>query len=800
MIRHYLHILFRIMHRQKGFTFIHVAGLALGLCVCFLILIWVSHELNYDRFHNESERIYRIGIDLEAGRHMRWPMTMPNLASVMLPEIPEIETSVRLSKPARTSVKIKDQVFQEDLVGHADTGFFGVFNFPIVSGDPATALKAPYSVILTESMAKKYFPDTDPLGQLLMIGGNQEYRVTGVIKDVPSQSHIQFNMLCSFESMYAENREDMENWLHIQFYTYFLLMKNSSINDVEAKFPILIDKHMGSILASMGGTMAFFLQPLTQIHLHSHLPGELSVNVSMSTVYLFSGIGLFILGIACVNFINLSTARSAMRTREVGMRKTLGAMRQGLIFQFLGESIAYSLLALCIAFILTATALPIFTSFIGHELGRGLFASPSIILGCVGLALFVGIIAGSYPAFYLSSFYPIHVLKGGIVEDHRHSRLRRSLVVFQFVVSIILIIGTMSVYRQLHFMKNKDLGFDGEQVVVIPGVNRIVKQQSLESIRSEIMSINGVVDVAGSFPLPSRGAWTGIFYPEGFTDDQPQSMKRIHVGDHFIPLMKMEITKGRNFDGNRGTESQSLIINEKAAQVLGWNNPIGKTFRNRESQQLGGGSTTMQVIGVLKDFHNESLHNEVEPLVMFYNPDNSRYLTLRIAPEQIPNTMNSIKKTWVKLAPNLPFDYFFLDDSFNRLYRNEERLGKLILYFSVVAIFIGCLGLFGLAAFVTERRTKEIGIRKVLGATELSVFGMMVKEFLILVVLAVVVACPVAYLGLKRWMVSFAYQAELNAMVFIMAGTIALTVALCTIGFQVMKASRINPARALRYE
>jgi putative ABC transport system permease protein len=796
----YVKVSLRNMIRQKEYSLINVAGLAVGMTCCVLILLWVVNELSFDRYHENADRIYRLCLDANIGTQLRAPVTMAPAAPALISELPEVAHGARIASPERVSVEYQDRTFQEDDVGYADNSIFDIFTFPFVSGAPQTALAAPYSVVITEDMAKKYFGDQEPVGKILRFDDEADFTVTGVVKNVPPNSHFSFNMLRSFETLSREDPELMEAWVAARFYTYLLLAEDCDPAELEEKFAAFVERHMGDILSAIGGTVKLFLQPLTRIHLYSDFGADLSANGDITRVYLFSGIALFVLLIACFNFVNLATARSATRAREVGMRKTLGAGRGKLIAQFLGESLIYSFISIALACILLEIALPLFNSLAERQLSLNYFQSPWLIPGLAGLALVVGLLAGCYPAFFLSSFRPVRVLKGGWSTTASGSGFRRVLVVAQFVISITLIIGTITIYNQIDFMKNKKLGFDKEHVLVIPSMNQAMAL-SYPSIRDELMNIAGVTAVGASSVVPGRGLTKSLFFPEGFSDSQPQTMDYLLVDPAYIPAMGMEIAAGRNFSADFATDStESAIINQTAARRFGWDNPIGKTFRLPRLPGDEGEPVIVTVIGVVKDFHMVSLHQKIEPQIIFYDIGSVNNISVRIAPENITHTMDLLEKEWKKINPQRPFDYFFMDESFNSQYQAEERLGTITLYFGLLAVFIGCLGLFGMSSYAAEQRTKEIGVRKVLGATVAGIVLLLSKEFTRWVLVANIIAWPAAYLLADRWLEDFAYRISISWTTFVLAGFLALLIALATVSFQAVKAALANPVETLGYE
>jgi len=800
MFRNYLKVALRNIIRHKGYSIIHVVGLAIGMTCCILILLWVQDELSYDRYHQKADRIYRLCLDANIGTQLWAPVAMAPAAPAMIEEFPEVVNAARIVKPERASVTYQGKTFQEQDVGYADNSIFDIFTFPLVSGDPQTALTTPYSVVITEEMAEKYFGDQEPVGKILRLDDEADFTVTGVVKNVPGNSHFSFNMLRSLETVARENPQLMEAWITVRFYTYLLLAENSDHQQLEQKFAAFVDRHMGDFLNPIGGTVKLFLQPLTRIHLYSDFGGDLSAAGDITNVYLFSAIALFVLLIACFNFVNLATARSATRAREVGMRKALGAGRGKLMAQFLGESLIYSFISIALACILLEMALPLFNSVAQRELSLNYFQRPWLIPGLLGLALVVGLLAGCYPAFFLSSFKPVRVLKGTWSASASGSGFRRALVVAQFVISIALIVGTITIYNQVDFMRDKKLGFDKEHVLVIPGMNQAVRQ-SYPSIRDELAIIPGVKAVGGSSLVPGRGITKSIFFPEGFSESQPQTMDYLLVDPDYIPTMGMEIAAGRNFSAHLATDSsESAIINQTAARRFGWDNPIGRTFRLPRLPGDEGEPLIVTVIGVVKDFHMTSLHHKIEPQIIFYDMSGVTNISVRIAPENIIHTMDLLKEEWNKINPQRPFDYFFMDESFDSQYRAEERLGTITFYFSVLAIFIGCLGLFGMSSHTVEQRTKEIGVRKVLGATIAGIVLLLSKEFTRWVAVANIIAWPAAYLLADRWLESFAYRISISWTTFVLAGFLALSIALITVSFQAIRAALANPVETLRYE
>lgn len=800
MFKNYIKIAFRNIKKQKGYAFINISGLAIGMAACLMILLWVHDELNFDSYHENADRIYRLTIDANLGTQMKAPVSPTPAGPALVEEYPEVLQSARLTRPNRSPVIVGENEYFEENVAFADNSVFEIFSFPFLEGDPKTALGTAYSAVITESIARKYFGSESPIGKMIKFGGDEEYAVMGVVRNVPKNSHFQFSILRSMETRYAEARDLMENWMAISQYTYVLLAENADPENLEQKLPALIDKNMGTILKSYGASIVLHLQPLKKIHLHSDFPGDIGAQGDIMTVYLFSAIAIFVLFIACINFVNLSTARSATRAKEVGMRKTLGAVRHRLVGQFLGESILYSMLSLLLAVILILVTMPWFNALLGRRLSLNILQVPWLIPGFIGLALIVGITAGSYPAFFLSSFHPVRVLRGRAKAGTKNLRFRRILVIAQFAISIVLIIGTMMIYKQLTYMKLKELGFDKEHVVVLPGLSDVM-EASYETMRNEFKSIPGVLNVGASSMVPGRGIMKSLFQPEGFTQEQSQPMDYRYIDPAYLSTLEIEIVEGRNFSEDLSTDrTESALINETAAERFGWKDPIEKQFILDAQQSGQQGETRINVIGVIQDYHSMSLREKIEPMILFYDTTECTTLAIRIAPTNIQKTLGLIQSKWKAILPQKPFDYFFLDDSFDSQYRAEERMGNLTLRFSLLAIFIGCLGLFGMASYTTEQRTKEIGIRKVLGASATLIVRMLSKEYVVLVGIGNLIAWPAAYLLMKSWLDNFAYRTSLSPWVFLAAATLSLVVALVTVSYQSVKAALSNPVKSLRYE
>jgi putative ABC transport system permease protein len=799
MFKNYLKSALRNIKKHKGYASINIIGLAIGMACCILIVLYITTELSYDRYHSKAERIFRLGLDANmGGSKVITPISNVPSAPALIQGYPEVIDAVRIRTVSRTSVEYEDKQFYENEILYADNSIFSIFTFPLMIGDPRTVLETAYSIVLTEDTAKKYFGDRNPVGKTLTLNNESNFVITGVMKNVSPNSHFTFDMVCSYETLYDRNREMMEEWFNFRDYTYLLLAEGFDYRELENKFPALIEKHMGSTLQALGGEINFFLQPLASIHLHSNLENEIAPNSSITYIFIFAAVALFILCIACINFMNLATARSSTRAKEVGMRKVVGAERKELIWQFFGESLLYSFMSLTIALLLSWLVLPFVSSLSGQDLSINLARVPWLIPGLIGFALFVGLLAGSYPALFLSAFRPAQVLKGNLKAGSVHSRLRSILVVSQFLISISLIIGTGIILSQIKFMKNKSLGFDKENVLVVEIMDRNLRR-SLDSIKAEMQRVPGVLSVSSSSLVPGQEPSVQPFVPEGYSEKQAQLMEIFWIDHDFFPTLGMEVVKGRNFSLEFGTDSSSaVIINETAARRYGWENPIGKTIRAPSDEVMKWDTYT--VVGVVKDFHRTSLHSVIAPQLI--GNDSSRFdeLVIRIAPENSDTTLNLLREKWEEIDPQRPIDFFFLDSLLGSQYGAEERLSDILSAFSVFAIFIACLGLFGMASFAAEQRTKEIGIRKVLGASVPEVVVLLSKDFLKLIAVANLIAWPLAYFGMHKWLQNFAYKTGIDVWIFIFTGIAAMGIALATISYQSIKAAILDPIDAIKYE
>lgn len=795
MLKNYLTIALRNLRKQKGYTFINIFGLAVGLACCLLISLYVQHERSYDRYHEKADRIYRLTTELGfSGTSAHFASASPVMAEVMRAEFPEVEQSVRVINGSKM-VRVGDTQFKESRFYHADSTVFDVFSYTFIAGNAQTALDRPHTVVLTHSTAQKYFGDTDPLGKTLQVGDATEYTVTGVIEDLPTPSHFQFDFLASMSSV---SKAKNSNWLgNLDFKTYLVLRPDASTEALEAKFPALLEQNVGATLNRLGALFRLELQPLTAIHLHSNLDYELEPNGNVSYVYIFSAVALFILLIACINFMNLATARSADRAKEIGMRKVLGAYRVQLIRQFLVEALLLAALAFGLALVLVWLVLPTFNQIVGRSLdfaGKG-----ALLVGFAGITGIVGLLAGSYPALFLAGFQPVVVLKGKFRTGMTGAVLRKGLVVTQFAISIMLIIGTLVVLQQLNYARSQQLGFDKDQVVVLPLYQAGAAMAQTDVFKAEVQRHPGVVHATAANNFPGGLIYDQVYYPEGKGLDESIHLWIYSVDFDYLQTLGMKLVAGRDFSPEQRLDSSSVILNETAMQLLGWDTIEDKRFVEFETNDLDGNRRMLSVIGTVEDFHFESFRHDIRPLAIRVHPGHPRHLLVRMRAGQSQEVLVFLQEKW-EAATTAPFEYTFLDQQFDQLYRADEDLGRIFGYFAGLAIFIASLGLFGLTTFSVEQRTKEVGVRKVLGASVTNIVTLLSKDFLWLVALSTLIAIPVAYFAMNRWLESFAYRIMIGPSVLLLAVGIALLIALVTVSFQAVKAALADPVKSLRYE
>jgi len=797
MFKNYLKIAFRSIKRQKIYSFINIAGFAIGMACCLLIFLYVRHELSYDRYNKDVERVCRIVLDsrTQTANRVFVPVS-PMIAPTLKSDYPQVEYAARaFTFTGSRLVRKKDTFFYENRFMYADQELFDVLTFQFIHGSQQEALTRPNTLVVSQSMANKYFGNANPLGETLEIN-QQEYEITGVVKDCPENTHLKYDLIASLETLKDWN--EMSNWYSTMFYTYLKLKPGVNVEEFSSQISRLTDKYIGEQLKSWGSIDHYFLQPVASIHLHSHLRYETEPPGNPVYITIFSFVGLFILIIACLNFMNLSTARSAKRAKEVGLRKVVGAQKLQLIGQFLGESLLVAFLSLGVAMVIARFAVPLLKDLTGISLSFDALLMPGVLLSLIGGAFLVGMAAGLYPAFVLSAFRPAVTLKGVQRAGSRSLDLRTVLVVVQFAISVLLIIGTLTMYKQFFFMKNQYLGFEKEQKLILPLRGGIDIQENFASVKDIFSRHSSVTGVTVSSTVPGRGVSNFAVSLVGEDDTKNQSMFHMYFDDDFIPDYGIDMVAGRAFQKEMKTDFMgAFLINEAAVKAFGWSRPedaLGKRVRT------GHGGRVNPVIGVTKNFHYRGLQSEVEPLVMEFLPWTFRYITLSIDISDLNETLAFVKSQWKSLWPGHPLEHFFLDTDFDRQYRADEQIGNVFGIFTFLGLFIACLGLLGLASFTAESRTKEIGIRKVLGASVGGIVLMLSRQFTKWVLLANCIAWPAAYYLMDRWLKNFAYRVDIGVWTFVLSGALALVIAFLTVSYQSIKAAAANPVDSLRYE
>jgi len=801
MFKNNLKIMFRNLKKYKGFSFINIFGLALGIASCILILSYVNFEFSYDKFHKNTDRIYRVA---STGTKATADYNNAQLAAALVPllknDYPEIESITRFSSEIFNMFRYEDKKFYEPNFMYADKNVFETFSFSLIEGDPATALEAPNTLVLTKEIAKKYFGDKTPIGKILKFNDELDLTVTGILKKPPGNSQLQFDILISFATFNKSSSFLANSKTFASCYTYILLKPGVDYKNFETKCADFFERHIGDHLQTNSEKLSCLIQPLTSIHLHSHLENEIPGNTNILYIYTFIIIAILILVSACINYINLSTARAAIRAKEVGMRKVLGALKGQVIRQFIGESFLFGVLALFLGIILVVTVHPIFIELSGQQLSLDFFKNPVFLIEMISILLFICLLAGGYPAFLLSGFQPIKTLKGVFTKDNKKVSFRNTLVLIQFTILIALLITTFGVFNQLNFLRNNNLGFDREQILYIKfhndhsdNDNRMVW---INSLRKELINLDGVVNAGLSSHVPGTRYYQDPFKPEGFSENSTINMELYNVGDNFLNTLGFKIIEGRGFSKNFvGDSEECVIINETAAKQIGWTNAIGRKLY----RAWGPETKEFTIIGVVKDFHSRSLHYTIEPLI-FIKFQDFHTLSVKIRPENLSNTISLVQTKWREFEPNHPFEYFFLDENIDNLYKTEIKMGILIQTFTLLAIFIACFGLFGMVSYISEQRTKEIGIRKIVGASIPNITTLLTKEFLLWIFLANLFAWPIAYFTINRWLQNFAYKTNIGLELFLLSGSLAALIAIFTISYRIMKTANLNPIDSLKYE
>ncbi|HMH20861.1 MAG TPA: ABC transporter permease [Puia sp.] len=805
MLKNYFKTAFRNLLRNKVFSILNIMGLAIGIATCLVIWLFVQHEWSYDRYNKKAGRIVRVVFRGKfQGEKLNEANVMRPVAQALKSDYPEVQEATRLRDFGFPRVRYGNKTFRDDRQAFVDSNFFQVFSISLLKGDAGTVLLQPNSVVISRAVAQKYFGTDNPIGKMLFFAdAKATCKVTGVFDKVPDNSHFHFDI---FVSMATAPVSSEPSWLTSGYYTYLVLPAGYDYRKLEAKLPQVMLKYVGpQLLEAMhmsltefrqkGNDLGFYLQPLTDIHLHSDFAVDLAPAGDIRYLYIFGAIAVFMLLIACINFMNLSTASASKRAREVGVRKVLGSGKSDLVRQFLLESTVLTVIAMLLGLIIARVALPVFNELSGKSLVLSLTANPWLIPGLLLFGLLTGVLAGSYPAFFLSSFNPILVLKGKVTGSGKSAGLRSGLVVFQFFISITLIIATAVVYRQLSYIQHAKLGYDKEQVLIVQETWWL--HNNAEAFRQELLQDPRVANVSSSEYLPAGSSDNNNFfvYPGGNSGLIVKSL-RYEVDDRYIPTLGMQMAAGRNFSTDFGTDSSAAILNETAAAALGWKKGAqGQTITNPDNS---GHAINYHVIGVVKDFHFKSLHELISPLVMVLGGGGN--LIVKAKTKDIPGLLSTIKNKWNDLKAEEPFSYSFLDERFEDSYRADQKTGMILGIFAGLTIFVACLGLFGLATFTAEQRTKEIGIRKVLGASVSGIVSLLAKDFLKLVVIAFVIAGPIAWWVMNKWLQDFAYRVPIGGWIFVFAAGVAIFITVVTISTRAVRAALANPVKSLKAE
>jgi len=785
MIVHYIKTAFRNFSRQKLCSFINITSLAIGMAGAIIILLWVQDELSYDKFHKNSQNLYRVEAQADSSDGInRYAITPAPLGPALKERYPDITNAARVYK-MQSVVRYKKVQFKENYI-MTDPSFLKMFTFPLIKGNKDSALSQPDSVVITQKTAEKYFGEQEPMGKVLNIQNKFDLMVTGVMKNTPQNSHLRFDLMVPF-ALAGKLGSSLESWHEFQYYTYVQLGINTSEKEVSEKIKDIFKKVDPDTSARP------YLQKMTGIHLHSNAKYDIEGQGDIRYVYIFTFIALFVLLIACINFMNLSTARSSTRAKEIGVRKVVGAFRTNIMKQFLGESVFISFIALIIAVLLIQLFLPVFNNLSGKQLSLNDLGGLSMILGLLGVTLLTGIISGIYPAVLLSSFKTVRIFKGAMIKGKGGALFRRVLVVVQFSLSILLIIGAGIAHKQLHYIKKKNLGFQKEQVLYVPLVDQ-KGPQDFYSLKNKLKQNANILGVTASDRVltyvgskTSRNDW------EGKDPNKEISIYRFIVDYDFVETLGMKLIEGRSFSSKYQTdEMRAFVVNQEVKKLMGVDKAAGKKF---SFWGIDG-----KIIGVVQNFHFKPLHQNIEPMVMLVAPKYFRYAYIRLQPDNISSTLGFIKKTWKEFLPNSLFEYEFLDDNFNSMYRTEQRMGMILNSFSVFAILVACLGIFGLASFTTEKRSKEIGIRKILGASAANISVKLSVEFTKWVLLANLLAWPVAYFIMNRWLQNFAYRTQIGIWSFLTAALLSVLITLLTVSYQSIKAAVADPVDLIRYE
>lgn len=776
--------------KYKVYSVINISGLSIGLACGILILLFVRNELSYDRFHTKQKNLYRVNlIHEQAGQMTSMAMTVAAIGPSMLQDFPEVMGMARLSSEQDGYFTWQNKHFFTSMISYADSSFFDLFTFKLITGNPKSALTEPFTVVLSEKLAKQMFGDNNPVGEFIRLNNKDNLLVTGVVENTPPNSSIKFNALVSFSSLYKDPNLYLDWDGGYGYYNFIELSEKTILANLEKKFPDFLEKNINYKYQEVGVTVHMFVQSLRDLHLRSNLDYDTDTRGSLTMNYIFLAIALFILAIACINFMNLATARSMKRAKEVGLRKVVGADRKQIIRQFLGESITTSFIALLGAIILIEIFQPEFNRLVNTELH--LFRADNIgfIAGIFVLTFGVGLLAGSYPSFFMASYQPVKIIKGDFSVRSGKPVLRNILVVFQFFISSALILFTLLVYSQMKYINKKDLGYDKENVIYLTFHDPQAREK-IEILKAEFRNIPGVINAGASTGMPGYGLTSNGYFPEGY--EEPMMIHALDVDYDFLDVMKIPLLTGRSFSKDYATDADAFIINETLAKKIGWGDPLGKNIM-RDGKH--------KVIGMIHDFHFTTLHTKIEPLLITMKSwDGYYYLAIRLAPGNLTNTLDAIEKKWTEVLPNQPFSVEFLDRYIANAYASENNTGETFLYFSLLAIFIACMGLFGLANYSGEQKRKEIGIRKVYGASDRNILTLLSSDFTKWVIVANILAWPLAYWAMDKWLQLFEYRTGISFWIFVLTFCITSVISIITILYQVIHAARANPVETIKYE
>ncbi len=810
MLKNYFNVALRNLLKHKFYSLLNVIGLSIGLACFMLISLFVKDELSYDSHFEDADRIHRVDFaaTLNGADHIAAAVGAPT-ALALKTDYPEVEDALRYRNSGNWFVKRKGQTetFKEEHVAMADSNFFKFFSLDLVYGDAETALNRPNTLVMDVTTSRKIFGDMNPVGEVLVLDNRTDYEVAGVYEDIPKNTHFHHNMMLSMSSFEWTNNQ---NWLSTNFNTYVKLKKGITASELEAKFPGMIQTYCAPLIEQFlnmnmeefrnsGNALGFSLFPLTDIHLNSNKDSDLEANGDIKYVYIFSAVGLFILILACINFMNLSTARSSNRAKEVGVRKAMGARKRQLINQFISEALLISILAFVFAYIISFLAIPSFNDLAVKELSFSKLLDGSFIFFMLGVTVLVGLLAGSYPAFYMSMFKPVEVLKGKVRQGIKSGPIRSVLVIFQFAISITMIIGTAIVFDQLSFIQNKKLGYEKDQVLMVN--DAWILRDQVNAYKEEASRNANVINstIASFTPIGSNNNSDLYFKNASAASDESLVINEAVVDHDFINTMGIEVSQGRYFSKDFVSDSTAVLINETAVRNFGYENPVGSMIYAYGGSQENPVVEGYKIIGVIQDFHFKSLRSNIDPLIMHLG-QNSGFALFKIQMENSEETIAHLETTWEQFAPGQPFEYQFMNQEFNAMYEAENKVGEIFTVFAALTIFIACLGLFGLAAFTAEQKTKEIGIRKTLGASIPSIVNLLSKNFLKLIVVALIIAIPIASIAMNYWLEEFAYRTNLKPSTYIISGIMAIAIAWITISYQSWKAARINPAKSLKDE